>query len=110
MYDYIFYELKVKLKGKACGRMYWYSDDNTTIYFEGLNVACRERRKGFGTKLLEILENNAICLGATISCLGVRKNSWMQEWYKRKGYVDFQDYENGDFVWMKKSLLANLTI
>lgn len=103
--DSVFYELKVKLRGKACGRMYWYSDDNTTIYFEGLSVACRERKRGFGTKLLEILEKKAICLGATTSCLWVRKNTWIQEWYKRKGYVDFQDCEDVNFVWMKKALI-----
>jgi hypothetical protein len=45
-------------------------------------------------------------MGAVYSCLLVKKDAWMHEWYKRRGYSDYQDQEGEkDWVWMRKSLI-----
>ena len=95
--------IKEKLNGTASGYAYRYDDDFSTVYLAGLHVDEKERRKGVGTKLLQVLENVGIGLGACVLSLWVKKDSWVHEWYKRNGYNDFKSY-NGDenFVWMKK--------
>jgi len=94
--------------GKAFGRIYWYSDDSTTIYLNWLSVNVESRRQRLGTDLQEIRENIGRKLGAECSCLSVEKDSWMHEWYKRRGYVDLNDDEdNENFTWMKKSLISS---
>lgn len=85
------------------GNLYWYHDDNKNIYISSLKVKTNIKQQGFGTKLLDNIEKIGKCLGATFSCLWVEKNSWMQEWYKRKGYEDYID-KNKKYIWMKKRL------
>jgi hypothetical protein len=46
-------------------------------------------------------------LGATYSCLWVKPNTWMHDWYQRRGYTYLKDYEQEDAVWMRKSLVSN---
>jgi GNAT superfamily N-acetyltransferase len=97
--------LLMEKRGKAFGRIYWYNDDTTTVYLDGLSVDAEFRRKGIGTELQEIREGIGRNLGATISCLWVRKNTWMHDWYKRRGYADCGNNENEEnAVWMHKSL------
>jgi GNAT superfamily N-acetyltransferase len=97
--------LIMEKKGKAFARVYWYYDDLKTIYLDWLTVSEDERKKGLGTHLQQIRENIGRRTGATTSCLWVEKNTWMHEWYKRRGYVDWKDNDNHEnAVWMKKSL------
>lgn len=91
--------------GKAKASVYWYADDNTTVYLAGLNVNKEIRQQGIGRKLQEIREQIGRNLGSTISCLLVDNNSWMYEWYKRCGYSDFKRHEHEEnYVWMRKLL------
>lgn len=92
--------------GKAHSRVYWYSDDDTTVYLDNLSVSPNWRRKGLGTKLQKIREKIGFDIGARTSCLWVKKDTWMHDWYRRRGYVDHQDNEaEDDTIWMKKSLI-----
>jgi GNAT superfamily N-acetyltransferase len=91
--------------GKAFGRIYWFNDDNTTIYLDWLSVDENVRRKGIGTELQEMREGIGLQLGATIVCLWVRKNTWMYDWYHRRGYQDWKDHKTEEnAIWMKKKL------
>lgn len=91
--------------GKAFARLYQYNDLPDTIYLASLSVDEDVRRKGIGTKLQEIREKIGSELGATSSCLWVIKDTWMHEWYKRRGYQDYESYNLSDnTVWMKKLL------
>lgn len=91
--------------GKSFGRLYWYGDDNTTVYLDRLSVDINSRRQGLGTELQIIRENLGIKMGAELACLFVQKNTWMYDWYKRRGYEYYIDYENeNNTVWMKKIL------
>ena len=87
-------------------RVYWYSDDETTVYLDSLSVTPSERKKGIGTELQEIREEIGITIGAKYSCLSSKKDTWQHEWYKRRGYIDFQNRDDvPNTVWMKKELI-----
>ena len=87
--------------GKAFCRTYWYSDDKGTIYFDWLSVEKSERRCGIATELLNAHIEVAKKFKVE-SLLWVKKDTWMHEWYKRKGYEDYKDYENAsNAIWMK---------
>ena len=96
----------MEINGKAFGRAYWYYDDSSTIYLAGLSVNKEERKMGIGTELQNIREEIGRKMGATISCLWVQKNTWMHEWYKRRGYKDWGKNEHEkNTIWMEKSLI-----
>lgn len=92
--------------GKAFARIYWFDDDDTTVYLDWLDVNEEERRKGIGLELQEIREEMGRKFGAKTACLWVDKDSWMHEWYKRRGYEDWQENKNqNNAIWMSKSLI-----
>jgi GNAT superfamily N-acetyltransferase len=96
--------------GKAFARLYQYNDDTTTVCLDYLSVDFEIRRKGIGTELQEIREKIGRSLGADTACLWCRKDTWMHDWYKRRGYEDWKDNEDEEnAIWMKKSLIDNLT-
>jgi GNAT superfamily N-acetyltransferase len=91
--------------GKAFSRIYWYNDDDSTVYLSSLSVSPNARRKGLGTKMQEIREEIGKNRGATISCLSVKKDTWMHDWYLRRGYEDWKDCEDDESrIWMRKNL------
>ena len=95
-------------KGRAFGRIYWYNDDNSSVYLDMLSVKKNSRKKGLGTLLQNIREKIGIKSGAKISWLSVDKNSWMHTWYMRRGYTDCEYNVNEEnMIWMKKILITN---
>lgn len=99
-------DTKITLNGIASGRVYQYEDNTTAVCLADLNVDTKERKKGFGTEMLKILECIGIAWGAHNLFLWADKRAWMHEWYKRKGYKDYAPYEDDDnFVWMIKSVV-----
>jgi len=89
--------------GYDFGRIYWFHDDNTIIYLYQLNVNEKSKRQGIGTELQQLREKMGLCLGAKISCLWVKKGSWMHDWYKRRGYIDWKNNDTEEnAIWMKK--------
>ena len=91
--------------GKAFARVYWYLDDSNSIYLDSLSVSEVYRRKGLGTKLQEMREDIGRLRSAKYSYLWVEKGSWMEEWYKRRGYSYYKEYEDlNNHVWMRKEL------
>lgn len=92
--------------GKAFVRMYWYNDDKTTVYIDCLSVDDKFRKHGIGTRLLIMCEQMGHGLDAQNSCLSVNKNSWMHDWYQRKGYFDYKECDDeNNTIWMRKSLV-----
>jgi len=93
-------------KGRAFARIYWYNEDETIVYLDMLDVSESYRKKGIATKLQEMREEIGRKLGATFSYLWVFKDTWMYDWYVRRGYLPIGDYENEkNAVWMKKKLI-----
>jgi GNAT superfamily N-acetyltransferase len=100
--------LIMEKSGNAFARAYWYNDDKTTIYLDWLSVDKKVRMQGIGTELQKIREQIGLQLGATTSCLWVKKDTWMHDWYKRRGYEDWKDYNDEiNAVWMRKHLVLN---
>lgn len=98
--------LIMEKRGKAFGRLYWYNDDSTTVYLDCLSVDVEIQKQRVGTELQEMREKiGKDYIGANISCLMVQKNTWMHDWYKRRGYEDWINNEDEDnIIWMKKTL------
>jgi GNAT superfamily N-acetyltransferase len=97
--------LIMEKNGKGFGRLYMYNDELDTIYLDMLSVSEEQRKQKIGTDLQKIREDIGRELGANESHLWVVKDSWMFEWYKRRGYVHFDDFDGEEnAVWMKKKL------
>lgn len=93
--------LVMEKNGKAFSRTYFFNNDNNTIYFDTLSVSNDCLKEGIATELLNAHIKLAKILGSE-SWLWVKKETWVHEWYKRKGYADFKDYEGEDnSIWMK---------
>jgi len=93
--------LVMEKSGKAFARTYWFSDDNSTIYFDWLSVDECERGNGIAIELLNTHIQVAKEFKAE-TMLWVKKGTWMQEWYKRKGYNDYKDYKTeSNAIWQK---------
>ena len=92
--------------GKGFARVYWYLDDPTSIYLDSLGVIESYRNNGLGRRLQEMREEIGRTKGATHSYLFVLKGSWMEEWYKRRGYSYYKEYELlENNIWMVKELI-----
>jgi len=97
--------LIMEKEGKAFGRIYWYNDDDTTVYLDWLSVDKDARKGGLGTILQKIREDIGKELGAKFACLWVKKDSWMHDWYERRGYKDYMNYkEDKNYIWMQKTI------
>ena len=97
--------LTIKADGVAEATVYWYLDDNSTVYLSNLVVNPQFRNKGIGEKLQVIREKIGTDLNANTSCLWVKNDTWMHEWYKRRGYSELKTHTRKGFVWMSKPLL-----
>ena len=95
----------IKADGVAEASVYWYIDDISTVYLANLLVNPNYRNKGIGKQLQEIREQIGKDLNAKTSCLWVKKESWMFEWYLRRGYSELKTHARKGFVWMSKPLL-----
>jgi GNAT superfamily N-acetyltransferase len=97
--------LIMEKEGRAFARVYWYNDDNATVFLDWLNVDEKARKQGIGTTLQEIREKIGFELGAKKAMLLVDKTQWMHKWYRRRGYKETGEQERG-FIWMEKVLKA----
>lgn len=87
---------------KSFVQVYWYHDDPLSIYISSLYVT--DTHKGLANELLNICEDLGRELGMYDAYLWVDKNTWMHDWYLRRGYVDYKDHDKEDFIWMVKPL------
>ena len=72
--------LFMKRDGGAFARMYWYDDDNESVYLDSLSVNEEYRNQRIGTELQLLREDIAIKLGFKNSYLVVDKCQWMKKW------------------------------
>lgn len=91
--------------GRAFAKIYWFNDEDA-VYLSDLNVDINVRRQGIGTKLQKIREDIGKQIGATEARLWVKIDTWMHDWYLRRGYTDFEINEKEDnAIWMEKRLI-----
>ena len=103
-------EFKIMKKdGKAFARAYIYYDDLTTLLIDCLTVDESIRKQGIGLELQIIRETIGIYLNAQYSMLWVKRDDWMYDWYKRRGYIEYHNKNRKDnSVWMRKELNNNI--
>lgn len=101
--------LIMEKSGGGVGRVYTFNDDPSTVFLDCLSVSENMRKKGIGKRLQEMRESLGRDIGAKHSFLFVLKDSWMHQWYKRRGYEDSEDLRDiygisTDDIWMRKIL------
>lgn len=101
--------LIMEKSGLAFARAYWFNDDEKSIYLNWLSVSESARKQGIGTELQIIREEIGRKIGASCAYLQVEKDTWMHNWYKRRGYKDYKRDDNG-LIWMKKSLIISKAV
>lgn len=70
----------------------WYEDCNfDCAYIDGLSVSFKYRELGYGRELMDMAEDVCRCLEKQYAVLSVVKGSWQEEWYRRRGYEDFDN-------------------
>lgn len=87
--------------GKSLCRIYWFSDNNDNIYIDNLSVENKYRNKGLASELLDLF----IMISEELkidSYLWVEKDTWMIDWYEKKGYVYHGEYKEENAIWMKR--------
>ena len=90
--DWGFSIMVMEKEGKAFARTYFLNDDKDSIYFDWLNVDENYRKVGLATELL----NTHIKVSDYFkleSMLWVEKNTWIEDWYMRKGYEYYCEYD-----------------
>jgi N-acetylglutamate synthase-like GNAT family acetyltransferase len=96
------YKFVSKDKESSIGA-YIYHDDPTSIYLNSLFVSKHYRQKGRGNNLLKFVEQFGRENGCTHCYLWAKSDSWMVDWYSRRGYR-FHSKRDDDHVWMVKEL------
>lgn len=97
--------LIMERNGVAFARIYWCNDDNESIYLNWLSVSPESRKKGIATELQVIREEIGRKLGYKYTYLQAEDSSWMHEWYKRRGYEDYDSLNKEEnLIWMSKLL------
>ena len=66
------------VEGIALCRIYWFHDDNTTVYLDWMSVSEEHRKNGLGLFMQEMRENIARKMGATKTML------WDRDWETNK--------------------------
>lgn len=69
------------------------------LFLANLVVLPDERNKGIGQSLLSYSEKAAHKLGIKRIALKVLKDSWMEDWYKRNGFVE-------DYIWKEDNRIV----
>lgn len=69
----------------------------------GISILPSYRRRGYGNTLLTLAEKEAKKMGATQVCLATEPDSWIEGWYKRKGY-EFNSYDEDNLMILVKNL------
>ena len=91
--------------GHAFARLYWYNGAGEGLYVECLSVEEPQRKKGFATEILKAIDQMAGTLGVRCISLSVKKDTWVYDWYIRKGFNWLTwDCENQNTVWLRKTL------
>lgn len=91
-------------KGVDFCRIAWDDDDPDTVYIDSLSVNKDMRQRGIARHILTMLETVGCRLGAKQCRLSVIVNSWIYDWYKRRGYIDYSDHDDSHFIWMQKDI------
>lgn len=81
------------------------ADNRFTIILNSLFVNPEYRQSGIGTILVNTSEKIAELIGFDVVTLEVKEDSWIQQWYRKKGYREYgYSSKNKDSIWMLKQM------
>jgi N-acetylglutamate synthase-like GNAT family acetyltransferase len=90
--DWGFSIMVMEKEGKAFARTYFLNDTKDSIYFDWLNVDENYREVGLATELLDAHIKSSDYFKLE-SMLWVEKHTWIEDWYMRKGYEYYSEYD-----------------
>ena len=92
----IYYDVSYDNKGSI---RLWIEDRNhSELFLSNLIVQEAYRKQGIGKSLLRYSELAAKKLGIHQIALKVVSGSWMEDWYKRSGFIEDYKYEEDRLV------------
>jgi GNAT superfamily N-acetyltransferase len=94
-------------EGNGFIRLYWLTEDISTVCISWLSVDPTKTQQGIGSTLVRICEEIGIILGADECGLWVDKTSWMRKWYERLGFEFYLEHHEEGYIWMKKNIIKN---
>ena len=71
----------------------------TVAFIKGLSVHKSARKCGIGNTLLELCHQEALKKGMKFLQLNVLQDSWLVDWYKRKGFTTIYKDEHEFTMW-----------
>ena len=95
-------EYRITLNHIGSAVIYIYHDDPDVAYIGNVVVYKKMREKGFGSILLDFVEKIVAKFGCNSYILKAAKESKNYDWYKRRGYIDYTQDKNIEFIWMRK--------
>lgn len=91
--------------GKSFCRVYYWFATKKYGCLDSLSVHKFIRKQGEGTRLQRMREAILKRLGVRYASLWVKKGSWMEEWYKRRGYKYLEKHKSfKGCLWYRKKL------
>lgn len=87
----IYYDISDK-QDRGSIRLWIEYKNHSELFLSNLIVSESYRKNGLGQKLLNYSEIAAKKLGIHRIALKVVRNSWMENWYKRNGFIE-------DYIW-----------
>lgn len=104
--EYPYIDVNIYIHNKGHINMFSNVVDNRfTITLNSLFVNPEYRQSNIGTILLNTSEKIAELIGFDVVTLEVKEASWMQQWYRKKGYREYgYSSKNKDLIWMLKQM------
>lgn len=100
MSEIVSIEQNPEINDDVLSRFSFYQYDDDILYLSNVFVEECNRKRGYGRKILKAAEEVAKTFGISKIRLKVESNTWMEEWYKRNGYVYL--ISEGKYDWLEK--------
>lgn len=95
----------MEVEGKSHVRAYFFVDEPKKGYIDHLSVDNQSREQGIGAETLTLAENECRARGCTEIFLWTWDDSWMYQWYIRRGYVTNAAHDREkNCTWLRKQL------
>lgn len=98
--------LYISLKDISIVKLSIFEDSPRNMWVEELYVNKSFRNKGFAKHIMNSIPSIAKCFQCTFLTLFVKKDTWIHNWYKHLGYIDYATCDS-DKTYMKCIKIIN---
>lgn len=84
-------------------RQFYFKDDESRMFISDVSVDCVYRNNGLGNQILRLHHEYCRMNKFQYSLLWVDKDSWMEKWYMRNGYI-FHEEKSETENWLIKEI------